>query len=159
MANGKSLESRKSRLNEVGSKIEEKSTRLSQLESAKVAAREARQQIEGLDLDDEAKNQAIAETNEAYESVSNEAKEVSDKIGDDLKELEELRQETSTSLEAAEQAKNAEDNLVSACAENGIIVPREKGLDSNISGNQELLNEIIEKMQKAETISTRLDTL
>ena len=63
------------------------------------------------------------------------------------------------SLEAAQNAKSSEDDLVRTCSEHGIIVPKSKSLDSNIRGNENLLNEIIEKMGNAEDIATKLGTL
>lgn len=80
-------------------------------------------------------------------------------VGEDLKELEDLRNETNESLEAAQNAKSSEDDLVRTCSEHGIIVPKSKSLDSNIRGNENLLNEIIEKMGNAEDIATKLGTL
>lgn len=55
--------------------------------------------------------------------------------------------------------KVLKDDLVRTCSEHGIIVPRSKSLDSNIRGNENLLNEIIEKMGNAEDIATKLGTL
>ena len=48
--------------------------------------------------------------------------------------------------------KSSEDDLVRTCSEHGIIVPKSKSLDSNIRGNENLLNEIIEKMGKMQKI-------
>lgn len=157
MADKRNLEMRKDKVNEIGKRIDEKSERAKQLENAKTEARNARMEIENMDkLDDDAKNEGIKATNEAYEQASKEAKEVSEKLGEDISELEELRQETSDSLDAANEAKNREEELAKACEANGIIYPKSHSMDDNISGNNALLEEIIQKMQDADKIASKL---
>lgn len=157
MAGNRSFETRKTNLSELGKKIDEKSERANQLEKAKTEARNARMKIEEMNnLDEEAKAEGIEATNEAYEQASKEAKEVSEKLGEDINELEELRQETSDSLEAANEAKNRQEELEKACAENGIIYPKSRSMEENISGNNALLEEIIKKMQDADKIASKL---
>lgn len=155
----RSLEDRKSRLNEINEVIKEKSARLNDLESSKGAVTELKTEIEGMEeLDSEAKAEGMAEINAAYEEISNEATTVSSEVGESIKDLDGLKQETSESLNAAQKAQQSEKKLMQACADKGIKVS-DGSMDDNIEENQELLEEIIGRMQDADTIASRLDTL
>lgn len=155
----RSLEDRKSRLNEVNEVIKEKSARLKDLETSKKAIRKLRMAIENMEgLDSEAKAEGVAETNAAYEEISNEATTVSSEVGKSIKELDGLKQETDESLNAAKKAQKSEKKLMQVCSDKGVKVS-DGGLDDNVRENQELLREIIKKMKNADNIAIKLDTL
>ena len=150
----RSLEDRKSRLNEVNEVIKEKSARLKDLETSKKAIRKLRMAIENMEgLDSEAKAEGVVETNAAYEETT-----VSSEVGKSIKELDGLKQETDESLNAAKKAQKSEKKLMQVCSDKGVKVS-DGGLDDNVRENQELLREIIKKMKNADNIATKLDTL
>lgn len=160
MASGKSIESRKSTLEKVTKSIDDKQNQLGALEKTKEKVREARGFIDNLsDLDDNVKTELERENDNAYNEISQEGKELSSEMNDDINQLEHIREETNSALDSASEAKKAEQDLINACKENNIIVPETKELDRNIRDNETLLREIIEKQKDADKIASRLGML
>lgn len=160
MAN-KSIEGRKTRLDSLQEKIEEKKSCLGQLEQTKSEAREQRMALEDLrdQMDDSAADTLQSEINEVYEHVSEESKELSAEMAGDITELDSLQAETQESLEAAKEAQVSERQLIDSAKKNGIIIPESQNVGQNITENVTLLEDIKMKMQEASEISQKLDML
>ncbi|MBR3419458.1 MAG: hypothetical protein IKG82_12260 [Oscillospiraceae bacterium] len=160
MAN-KNIDDRKKTLDGLQDKIEKKKVRLDQLEQAKSEAREQRMVLENFEaqMDDDAADTLWSEINEVYERVSEEGKELSVEMVEEITELDSLKEETQESLDAAKEAQAAEHQLIESAKANGIIVPESKNIGQNITDNTSLLSDIQKKMQEANEISQKLGML
>lgn len=157
-----SLDSYSGKVTDVMGKVESSRGELEKLKETKEKLLEAGTEVQSLDIDESIQGVIMDSINENLESVSEQAKELSSDIGQDISELEGMREETQeemdkthTAYEKVGDIKGALDALGFGGALNGPL--------SELSGQAAQLanlNEtIIEAQREAEQLSQEFDSL
>jgi len=159
MASGRSIEKRKTKIDEVNKKLEGREQEVKQLEDTYSQAYDLRMQMEGMEdqIDEEVSEQIKAETSAQLEALHEQGEQLSESMISETQELDEVRQENSDASDKLEQAAklgSAFDSLTGGAVSERIDEKR-----TEIQGVQEQINETQKKIDdlanRAKNLSKR----
>lgn len=99
------LKRNKGKVTDIKTNIEQGEKTLEKLETTKENLMEARRDIEGSDMDKDAKKAAIDSLNRSLKENEEQGKEASDQLQGDVEMIEELKQETQESIDSTVDEK------------------------------------------------------
>ena len=155
------LEKRKSELSSINSNIEKKKQQLEQLKEQKQSLIEERTAIEGkTDLDDSVMDRLRESINEDVENNRNKSLEVSAEMNEDMKSLENMKQESQDDISSANDAKSRLEKTKGLLERFGIGKALEGGINdinSHLTDMQGFQQEIMDKMKEMDNVSQELN--
>lgn len=157
----KSYDSKKNRseIKEIQNKIEAKKSESSGLEKNKQELLDAMTNIEGAKLDEKTVEIVREAINSALEANSEKGQEMSDEMGEDIKKLEGMKQDTMDSLSDAQKQKDSiqrKQKLLDKFGLGGYLEGANKELDSNMQDLSEMNDEAVEAMNEAMKVAQKL---
>lgn len=162
MTKGYDVKKSRSEIKEIQQNVEEKKGELSKLEEQKQALLEAITDVEGANVDEQTKQIVHESISTALEANKEKGNEMSTEMGDDIKHLEDIRQEINEYTEGARNQKESLKGKQKMLERFGIGGALEKGisnLDSNISELNTANQEAINVMQELSKVSQQLGGL
>ena len=99
------LKRNRGKVSEIRQNIESKKSELAQLEMQKTELLDAVMDVQGAELDDKVKTEVKDAINSALEANKNKGYELSNEMGSEAKQLEEMKQDTQESIDSARNEK------------------------------------------------------
>lgn len=159
---GFSIEKSKQKITEVKRGVEEKKGKLEDLESAKQETLSVITELTGANISEEAKEKSITILNEELGEISEQGQEISDQLGEDLKEYETEIQEIQEVRESNEkELKNVEDKkkILSTVKMEGLMDSAIQELQNEERQLSELNQVAIEARKESEDLAKRAANL
>ena len=159
---GFSIEKSKQKITEVKRGVEEKKGRLEDLESAKQEALSVMTELSGANISEEAKEKSITVLKEELGEISEQGHEISDQLGEDLKEYETEIQEIQEVRDSNEkELKNVEDKkaILSEIKMGGLMDSAIQELQNEERQLSELNQAAIEARKESEDLAKRAANL
>lgn len=151
---GKSIEKRKTKINEINNNLEKKAQELQGLEQRYDQAFDARMQLESMELDDETLTEIRSENTERMNDLKDEGERLSETMNEENQELNEIREENQESQQEIEKAKSHAgifDRMTG-----GKVTEK---LDQNAKQLEGIQSEINESQKKLDELSSRASNL
>lgn len=159
MAGKKSIENRKSRLQELNTSIENKSKKIEELENAYDKAFDSRRELEGLDLDEETKAEVRSESTNKFRELEQKGQEASDDLNDEVKKLDAIRTENIDAKTENDKGKNRAQNIDSVLGKVNIDSNLARKFEEQENAIAEVSQEINNTQQKLSELSARARSL
>lgn len=140
MAGKKSIESRKSKLQELNNSIEKKGKKIEELENAYDKASDARMKLENMEVDEETKAEFRSESSNKFQELERKGQEASDDLNDEVKQLDAIRTENQEAYSENEKGRKGAQSIDS--------VLKKVNIDSNLAGKFEEHEKAIEGVSK-----------
>ena len=157
---GFSIEKSKQKITEVKRGVEEKKGKLEDLESAKQEALSVMTELSGANISEEAKEKSITVLKEELGEISEQGQEISDQLGEDLKEYETEIQEIQE-VRNEKELKNVEDkkSILSEIKMGGLMDSAIQELQNEERQLSELNQAAIEARKESEDLVKRAANL
>lgn len=156
------LKRNRGKVSEIRQNIESKKSELAQLEAQKSELLDAVMDVQGAELDDKVKTEVKDAINSALEANENKGQELSSEMGNDAKQLEEMKQDTQESIDSARNEKGKiekKQKMLERFGFGGKLDGAIHELDDNITELGEVNEEIISALQELSQVSQKLSGL
>ena len=150
------------KVSEIRQNIESKKSELAQLEMQKTELLDAVMDVQGAELDDKVKTEVKDAINSALEANKNKGYELSNEMGSEAKQLEEMKQDTQESIDSARNEKGKIEKKQKMLERFGFgdkLDGAIQELDNNITELGEVNEEIISALQELSQVSQKLSGL
>lgn len=151
-----------SRTGELRQSVENKKGIVEKLETTKKQINDARTEIEGSDISEESKEVIIEAFNEKREEISEQADQLSDELGSDLKELEDVIQEVKESQDSNQDEQKRLEQKKSLLEKLGMGAVMQESIDilkRDDSQLEDLIHAVIDARKEAEEAASRASRL
>lgn len=162
MSNSYDLRKNREKVKEIKTNLETKKNKIDQLESNKKQLVEAVMELSNMKITDQSKQIITESINSAIEQNKEKGLEVSNEIGQDLKDIESIKQDTMESLKDANIEKSNIDkkkNMLNKFGMGGALDKASGEIQSNISELNELKDDSINVMRDLEKASQKAGNL
>lgn len=156
------LKRNRGKVSEIRQNIESKKSELAQLEMQKTELLDAVMDVQGAELDDKVKTEVKDAINSALEANKNKGYELSNEMGSEAKQLEEMKQDTQESIDSARNEKGKIEKKQKMLERFGFgdkLDGAIQELDNNITELGEVNEEIISALQELSQVSQKLSGL
>lgn len=158
MAKAYDTNKNKGQIQEIKSTLETKEGEVSQLEQQKQELLGAITELSGLTLDEKTKQIVNDSLKQALEKNKEKGTELSDQIGESLKTLEMIKQDTQESMKSASQEKSSieqKKKMLERFGIGGVLESATSELNQNIKELEEINDDSIKTMSKLEKVSQK----
>ena len=162
MAKTYDVSKNRSEIKEIKSDLEKKKGRLEKLEEQKQQLLDAVTSIEGTKIDDDVKQVVRESINSALEANRGKGQELSSEMGQEIRRVEEIKQETMESSAEAQNRKSElerKKKLLDRFGIGGALDKATGRLETNISELGEVKDDAIEMMRELEKTSQKAGSL
>lgn len=159
MAKGYDVKKNQGEIKEIQKKLEEKKSESSSLEKHKQELLDAMTDIQGAKLDEKTVETVKEAINAALDANSEKGQELSDEMNEDIKSMEEMKQDTMESMSDAQKQKESiqrKQKLLDKFGLGSSLENASKGLDVNMQELSEINDEVIKTMRESMAIAQKL---
>lgn len=158
MSKSYDMSKNKESIKEIKSKLESKKGELSKLEEQKQELLGAITELSGLNLDEKSKKVINDSLKQALEKNKEKGSEISDQMGEDIKSLETIKQDTQESMDSATHEKSSiekKKKLLDRFGIGGALDSATGEINQNIKELGEINEDSIETMRELEKLSQK----
>lgn len=162
MAKTYDMSKNRAEIKEVQHNLEKKKSELSQLEEQKQELLDAVTSIEGAQIDDEVKQIVRDSINSSIEANRGKGQELSSEMGQEIKKIEEIKQDAVDSTSDAQAQKSELDRkkqLLNRFGIGGMLDKATGKLDTNINELGEVKDDAVNTMRELERLSQKASSL
>lgn len=159
MAKSYDVKKNQGEIKEIQKKLEIKKSESSSLEKHKQELLDAMTDVQGAKLDEKTVETVKEAINAALEANSEKGQELSEQMNEDIKSMENMKQETMESMSDAQKQKESiqrKKKLLDKFDQGGNLESAEKSLDANMQELSDINNELIETMRESMKVAQKL---